>query len=311
MSRAWATALLLAGCNQYNLEDPDDDAAERVLVEERFTQAPLPALDVLFVVDSTGSMAEEQASFGAVAAEFVGALDTLGLSYQLGVTTTDPERGGELVGRPWIVTGEAEDPVTALAAALAVGTSSAPPAAGLFTATLALTDTEGLNRGFRRSDAALHVIFLSDGDDESDAWMAEDPVSAFGTFLAAEADRTGRSARASAVVGDLPDGCEGSGGTAQAGERYAAVAEASGGEIASICAAEFVDVARALGAAAVDWQTRFVLQAVPVAGTVVVDVDGARQAEGWSLDEAGPAVVFDVAPAADAEIVVQYQVEGG
>ena len=226
MRSAGVISLLLLGCNQYNLEDHDEDAVGRVLVEETFTQAALPAVDILFVVDSTGSMSEEQASFGAAAEAFVGELDALGLSYQLGVTTTDPEDAGALVGRPWIVTGVDEDPAAALAAALAVGTDSPPPPAGLFAATMALADTQGLNRGFRRDDAALHVVFVSDGDDGSDVWMAEDPVSSFEALLAAETARTGRSARASAVVGDTPDGCEGEGGSAQPGTRYTEIGRA-------------------------------------------------------------------------------------
>lgn len=302
-------AAVLAGyvaCVEYGVQDPDRATPSPVDVEERFVQAPLPGLDVLFVVDSTGSMAEEQTAFSAGAVGFVETLDTLGLTYQLGVTRTDAETRGALVGRPWIVTPQADDPAGALAAALRVGTDGAAPAAGLDAAALALRDEDGLNRGFRRDDAALHVIFLSDGDDESGALLGADPYGAFLATLAEEAARTGRAARASAVVGDVPDGCVGTGGQALPGTRYAAVAEASGGAVHSVCDADLSGVASGLGDVGVEWATEFPLQADPDDASVRVEVDGVRSTSGWSIDHAVPALVFDVPPAPDAEILVAY-----
>jgi hypothetical protein len=298
--------LLLAGCVDYTLNDPDVDAVEPVEVEEHFLQATLPAVDVLFVVDSTGSMAEEQAGLAAAAASFVGVLDGLALSYQLGVVTTDPDDAGALLGRPWIITAVADDPAASLAAALLVGTDSPPPSAGLAAASLALADVQGLNRGFRRADAGLQVVFVSDGDDESDTFLGDDPAGAFLEVLADDAARSGRAARASAIVGDVPAGCRSETGNASPGTRYVDVAQASGGVVASICTADFAPVAGALGAGAAEWPTRFALQAVPEPGTVKVEVDGTRIPDGWEIDEAGPALVFDIAPAPDAEILVRY-----
>lgn len=298
--------LCLIGCNEYRLGDPDAEVSEPVRVEESFVQAPWPGLDVLFVVDSTGSMAEEQQGFADAADRFVAALEGQGVAWQVGVTTTDPADAGALQGRPWIITAGADDAAESLAAALQVGTASAPPAAGLDSATQALTDLEGLNHGFRREDAALHVVFVSDGDDESGAVLGEDPVGGFEAVLDAEAGRTGRVARASAVVGDVPTGCEGANGTALPGTRYAAVAEATGGMVASICDGDFGDVADAIGELAVEWQRVFPLQAVPEPEGAEVEVNGVRVNEGWVFDLAAPALVFAAPPPADARIVVRY-----
>jgi hypothetical protein len=304
------TAMMLHGCVDYVIQDPDVDAVPDVLVEERFVQAPFPDVDVLFVVDSTGSMADEQTTLADAAAAFVGALASLDLSYQIGVVTTDPLDEGVLLGRPWILTA-ADEPDATLAATLQVGTSSLPPAAGLYTATLALRDAGGFNRGFRRAGAGLHVIFFSDGDDQSDTWLGDDPVSAFADVLAAEEAATGRVARASAIVGDVPDGCRSDAGSAIAGERYAALADATGGRVESICNADLSAVAEALGGVAVEWPTRFALQARPLDGSVLVELDGERLVDGWSVDADGPALVFDVAPAADAVIQVSYTLDAG
>ena len=216
-------------CVDYGLQDPDAAELEPLQVEERFLQEPLPGLDVLFVVDSTGSMAAEQEAFALGTPAFVEGLDALGVAWQVGVTSTDPVDAGALLGRPWILTSGGPNPAEALAAALRVGTDSPPPSAGLDAAAQVLADVGGLNAGFRRDDAPLHIVFLSDGDDASGAWLGMNAQAAFLALLDDEAARTGRAAVASAVVGNVPDGCEGPAGTVSPGTRYAAVAEQSGG----------------------------------------------------------------------------------
>jgi hypothetical protein len=308
MSARVATVLPLAAlssaCVDYGLADPDELAVVPVRAEERFVQAPSPDVDVLFVVDGTGSMTKEQAALADRAAAFVSTLDGLGLAWQLGVTTSDPDDEGALIGRPWVLTPQTDDVATVFTDALLVGTERPPPSAGLDAAVLALEDPEGLNRGFRRADAALHVVFVSDGDDESGEVLGEDPVVAFVARLDAEAAESGRVVRASAVVGDVPGGCDGPTGSAQAGTRYAEVVEATGGVLASICDTDLAVVAAALGEVAVEWPTRFDLQAEPEAGSVVVEIDGERIVDGWSMD--GATLVFAVAPDPGAEIVVSY-----
>ena len=70
----WLPLSLLAACVETHLGDPDATAVAPVVVEEQFTQSPYPSLDVLFVMDSTGSMAAEQLGFAAAAGDFVAAL---------------------------------------------------------------------------------------------------------------------------------------------------------------------------------------------------------------------------------------------
>lgn len=314
--RSWPCLLLgaalpaVGGCSDYFLDGKNDDV-DLETVSESFVQSPLPAIDVLFVVDSTGSMASEQASFGDAAGGFIDGLDALDLDYQVGVTSMDLADQGALLGVPWILTPEQDDVDQALAANLLVGTASPPPSQGLDAAALALADPLGVNAGFRRSDAALHVVFVSDGDDESGDVLGDDPVAAFLGLLAAEESATGRAARASAIVGDVPDGCTGDGGTALAGERYVDTALGSGGKVESICSADFAGIATDIGAVAVDYQVRFPLQADPVDDSVIVTVSGARMSAGWVIDHGEPALVFEVAPPADATIDVVYSLSPG
>ncbi|MBM4391770.1 MAG: hypothetical protein FJ090_11665 [Deltaproteobacteria bacterium] len=307
---AWAA--LLGGCDglDYGFQDPDVTAPPEVWVEETLVQATAPPVDVLFVVDGTGSMEEEQEALAAASADFVDALVASGLEWQVGATSSDPVDAGSLQGRPWILTPLHAEAGAELADALAVGTSHAPPSAGLDSAALALADAEGENVGFRRDGAALHVVFVSDGDDESGSVLGADAATSFVSRLAEEAAETGQPASASAVVGDAPSGCDGGTGEAQVGTRYIAVAEATGGSVSSICALDFSGVADALGTLAVNWPTRFSLQATPVDGSVSVLVNGQRETS-FSVDEAGPALIFASAPPPEAVIEVRYQLAGG
>jgi hypothetical protein len=301
--------VLAIACTGFDVgvNDPDAQSPDPVWTTESLVQGAPPAVDVLFVVDGTGSMAEEQGALGAAASAFVTTLDEQGLDWQIGVASTDPEDGGVLYGDPWILTPESEAPAPALALALgAVGTGHVPPSAGLDAATLTLRDPSGQNHGFRRASAGLHVVFVSDGEDQSGSVLGADPVAAFVAVLEGQAARSGQPARASAVVGDAPHGCDGATGNANAGLRYLEVAERTGGAQVSVCDVDFTSVAATLGELVVAWPTRFALQATPAEGTVTATIEGERT-EAFTVDYAAPAIEFAEPPPPEAEVVVRYQ----
>lgn len=302
----------LAGCSEFRVFGQYEEVQDALVVEERFVQASLPAADVLWVIDDTASMADEHVALADAFDAFAAALDGFGVAWQVGVVTTDISAAdaGLLQGDPWILTPDTPDRAAALAQMLDVGTDGASPEAGLGAAVLALSDPlrSEANRAFRRADASLHVVVVSDSDDSSEDVLGEDPAGAFEDFLAAEAASSGQSATLSAVVGDVPAGCTWEGGTALPGTRYAAIAQATGGVVSTICAADLSAVIAALGDVSVSWPVRFELQSEPVADTVRVSVDGQRQDGGWTLELDPAAIVFDVAPAPDAEIDVRYEV---
>ena len=190
-----------------------------------------------------------------------------------------------------------------------MGTQGSGPEAGLAAMVAALKEPlrSNDNRGFRRDDASLHVVLLSDADDHSEDWLGTDPASAALSLLSDEADRTGLSARFSAIVGDVPLGCFGAESAALAGTRYTEVALTSGGIQTSICSDDFGGLLGELGSTAVDYPRRFELQAVPVPDSVRVSVDSLRVDEGWVLELLPPTVVFDDPPPAGAQIDVRYR----
>lgn len=152
-------------------------------------------LDVLFVVDNSHSMFEEQKSLSASFPAFVDALEAYRsqggelLDYRVAVTTTDDEtdRGAFRAAasrapgaipcdagpkRPWL---ERSDPDlrSAFACRATVGTNGSDLERPLESARLALTDRvqDGMNahqgEGFVRDDALLAVVLISDEDEGS------------------------------------------------------------------------------------------------------------------------------------------------
>lgn len=322
MGRVCAAGVLLlagTGCVDYGVSTAGDTAAEPVFVVETFVQSAAPAVDVLWVIDDTGSMAAEQRALASSFPAFVQALTAQRIAYQLGVVVASVEGAdaGRLRGNPWIITPEADDPAAAFTRAVEVGTSGTSAEAGLGAVVLALAEPlrSGANRGFRRPGAALHVVVVSDADDASDATLGADPATAFLEAMAAEAVADGAEVRFSAVAGDVPDGCTGTSGQAVAAVRYAQVVEALDGVFASICQADLGRVSGALGETSLVFPTAFALQAPAMPESISVVVDAVRQLGGWTYLADPPSVVFDVAPAADATVEVRYQVaedtEGG
>lgn len=299
--------ITLLGCQEFNLDpiDPDGAPPVQVAVVERFVQAPLPSVDILFVVDDTSSMLQELDALGDAVSGLLQSLESLDLDWQIGVVSADANGpyAGWLLGSPYVLTPSSLQPVESFASRMPEATGNGE--AGFAAAVLALELAEsGPNLGFRRPSAVLQVVFVSDADDASDAFLDE-PVDDFLTAL--ELAGGGQPARASALVGEPPTGCVSPRGAAQPGFRYHEVAEASGGRTESICNINFGSLLTDLGANSVALPMRFELDQEPLVGTVSVEIDG-ESVGGWLLDVASPAVVFDVPPPAGVDIEVRYAV---
>ena len=307
-----SSALLLClGCTDFTLRpvDPEDPLPKSVIVRESFVQAPLPKLDLLIVIDDTASMAQEQASLASDFSSLLEALDTLEIGWQLGVVTTDmsgPEAGW-LVGSPWILTPDLPLRDEIFSEMIQVGVSGSGPEAGLAAAATALDlcAVGGPNAGFRRDDALLHILFVSDADDQSEEWLGADPPAPFLERLSSEAARTELPAKASALVGPLPAGCSSSSGVALPAARYERVAADSGGVLSPICAADLAPVLASLSDVSVVWQRDFELREIPEPGSLRAELNG-EPTEEFTL--IGDILSFDAPPAPESRIDVRYLV---
>lgn len=139
-----------------------------------FTTPSASALDVLFVVDNSGSMQTYQRILSSATTIIDSALSHMNRDFHLGVISTDVDTypgarqiPGALLGSPTVVT--AKDLPGALARNLLVGTNGSANESPFAAVQLALSEPNlsTNNKGFLRPGAALALVFLTDAEDQS------------------------------------------------------------------------------------------------------------------------------------------------
>jgi HYDIN/CFA65/VesB family protein len=296
-----------------------------------FTQPLEDQADVLFVVDNSESMGEEQTALADNFDHFINWAITQNVNFQIGVITTmasgsewqtgTPPRdieAGELVAapdRPKIITNTTPDLINAFAENVHVGTSPmAGTEQGLAAAHKALTipKINTANAGFLREAAKLYLIFVSDEDDQSDGSL--DYYVDF--FASIKGPRNHERLDISAIVGDIPDGCQGDGGEADPCSRYVEIASRTGGVFESICTSNWAQSLENIGLDVFGGYQDFPLTRPADPLTISVSVDNLTVdqagcqgcADGWTYYADSNSVYFgnDVIPIKGARIEISY-----
>jgi len=290
---------------------------------DEFVQTSGQQVDILFVVDNSGSMQEEQENLADNFGAFIQGADRFQNDFQIGVVTTDisaEDQAGRLQGNPRILRPgpqvERQFNDTANVGAGGLGDEK-----GLEAAHLALTDplaydagtpcrgdgecvmpdrcVEGFcggpNRGFIRPEAALELIFLSDEEDQSPSTLN----FYVDFFKSIKGFRNEGRFHAHAIVGadrqGNPDACQSDDGAADAGRRYIDVARRTNGTVYSICEANYAAGLRDIANSAFGLPVQFFLSRPAARASIAVEVDGQMRANGWSYDEESNSVVFEEA----------------
>jgi len=313
------------------------EATDQATVTERFQQTQTLSTDVVFVIDDSASMREEQELLRGNFRSFLQSADDGFTDYRIAVTTTNVEGiGGRFVPTS-SVTGDVDgdgdidefdtfeerfrarerwadrssepSPETKFRRLSEVGVSGQGVEKGLEAAALSVSPENRFapNFGFFRDDALLSFIFVSDEDDQSPGTV-RDWVQ---RLRAAKADG---NVRASAVVGPLPDGCETETERIAPAPRYAEAARRLGGVTASVCSEDWAQVLEDVSGIALGLRTRFALAGRP-AELPQVRVNGdlrppvlEQGTVQWTFDEEERAVVFETltTPALGADIEIEY-----
>ncbi len=257
------------------------EATPSAAVTELFVGQSTPKVDVLFVVDDSGSMSAEQASLAANFDAFIHAAEDWETDYRIAVTTTDLGLGGALHGPSPIVTAVNSDQFKDN---VLVGAAGSPIEQGLAAASASLNGAFG---PYLRPDAALVLVFVSDEDDQSPA-----PVSQYVAAFRSIKDGKDELLTAYAIVGP-PGGCLDAIGSAEGGLRYVQAAEQTGGAFASICDPSFASALQSFGEGTFGPRSSFELAGAPKPGSLEVIVDGALCDESnWTLTGGGRTVHF-------------------
>ena len=268
-------------------------------VVDVFEQEETIRADIMFVIDNSGSMNDDQTNLSSNISNFISALDSTGADYQIGVITTD---SASFVGD--VVTWSDADRVTELASQISMGTYGHAYEKGLQYAEEA-TSSGGdatVSSGFIRSDSIFSIVFVSDEDDFSTGSIS-DYVTHFES-LKTDPDQS----MVHAIVGDDPSGC----GTASAGTRYIDVADQTDGLFFSICDTDWGANLQALAIGATTNRITFPLSDDPIVDTIEVFVEGVQETSTWTYDHGINAIIFDasLAPEGGQIIEVEYGTYG-
>ncbi len=316
---------------EINSNDPDEEVTDvpvagtgtsGMIYEESFEQTYIEApIDVLWVLDNSGSMSESLSRVNDQLDLFIGAFLALGLDYHIGVVTTDMDnasQSGKLQGTPTYIDSSTADPVAKFESRAAVGDGGSGDERGLDAAKAALTDPllSGHNSGFLRADSTISVIVLSDEDDSST--VKSGAFVSWFEGLRTDPDQT----TLNAFVGDLGLGCQGgdiwSGDfiEAMAGTAYIDVADDTDGFFASICSEDYAAPVVNMARSSAGMKSTFALSKTPSdLSRMEVVVDGAVAPadafDGYSYDSGTNSITFhgDWFPDANASIEVSYPID--
>ncbi len=147
-------------------------------VRDTYLQDFSEYVDILWVIDDSGSMDEEQDNIRDNASVFTDRLLNANVDFQLGVITTDAGNDNKLVNQCSSIL------TTATAAEFAkcalVGTRGSGREEGLEAARRALDPdyvSGEMNPDLLRDGAPLHLVFVSDEEDETSTYMGEFPTA--------------------------------------------------------------------------------------------------------------------------------------
>lgn len=254
------------------------------------------AVDILFVIDDSCSMADEQQALAANFQAFIADAATSNADWHIGVTTTDTFNvQGRLLGtstNPTVLTPTTPNVQQRFESKVNVGTNGSGYEQPFAAMVAAVTEPNlsGPNQGFLRPDAPLAVVIVTDAQEQS----SNTPGSYLATLRAAKGNRDDLVTLS--VVGPFSQltGCF-LDGPVDVG-RYAALIDATNGVKADICTTDWATDLRTISRTVFGGQVRFVLAGRPdLAAGITVTVDGQPRTN-WRYDGATNALVFTTPP---------------
>lgn len=263
--------------------------------QDVFEQEAASKLDLLWLIDNSGSMAPHQALLAAGLKRFMTLLDRGLVDYRIAVATTDARADrGQFHGSPAIITPQLADPVAAFQRNVQVGLDGTGHEEAFEAARLAIereqlraaqaieqvqrclgncgsadarcaADCEAAHAPeFMRPGAHLHLIFVSDEDEQS---VGE--LRFFQRFFETSLGMGNEDAvRVAALCGEVPaSSCARAPGT-----RYRALVDAMGGIAASICDESFETHLEAIALDAAGLKRKFTLSNKADPSTLSVEI---------------------------------------
>ena len=295
-------------------------------VNDVFEQLEGPTVDILWVIDDSCSMYDEQARLTSNLSQFVGYADSQNADYQMAVTVTDSRSSNAGKFRrcwphPQILSGDYADPTTraeAFECTFLVGTGNISfYESGLGGAMRALEratsntldPATNVNAGFVRDNAKLAIVTVSDEDDQS----AESDRVLEDYFLSIKGFNRPDQVAVHSIAGPVANQCAQGPRFAQPGYRYFRMTQQTGGRFFDICETDWQPLLNGLGLDVFTPLDEWNLTQAADPGTLAVAIDGVTilpdPVNGYTYSLASNSIRFNGTslPTPGAQITVDYR----
>ena len=278
-------------------------------VTQTHIQEEIPYLDVIFVIDNSGSMNIFQQELGNQIGVFMSVFVASGADYHFSVITTDEAALIEYNGVKWIDNNYLTPADWLQTIIGGIGARGSGTERGIEMAKNALEGDAGPGRGFLRESAALIIIYVSDEADHSiGGWY-----SYTGFFDNIKSSQ--HLMKHFAVIGDYPAGCVATTTYGYRniglGEGYYDMTQRYNGRWYSICSPDWGQQIQNLASTVVTRKIFELDEPDPIEDTISVSING-QQTASWTYDITTNTVVFDdnAIPLSGQTIEITYAVWG-
>lgn len=272
---------------------------------ETFEQNGERLLDILVVVDNSGSMKEEQANLATKIMPLLSSVTQT--DWRIAVVTTDP---ADTCVRALVHKSDA-DAAAKFSKAVQAGVSGSGNERGVLVAERAISGSCERENNWLRPNSTLAVLIVSDEDNCSngaDCAGADYAKASFLTDAMARGRVLGSTARAYGLIHHPSQNRSACSTAENSAPIYAQVIDATQGTWGSICDSDYSATLNAISQdIAVTLGKKFALRRQPKASSVEVKVNGSVVSD---YKIVGNVVEFNAAPADGARIEVSYVVPG-
>jgi hypothetical protein len=286
----------------------DDDVTLEAVTEVFSQQAEKAKMDILWVIDNSGSMQDEQAALAYNFDVFIQDFITKGIDFKMGITTTDTT--GNKAGRP--VYGSLDQLTSTKLAEnenqflndfsdmIQVGIKGSGYEKGIAAAE-AFSNNHAPNAF--RNDAYYVVVFVSDEDDQS-AKTAPEHLNSISGWKSNNA-----LVKFYSIV-NMSKPMQPSNWHTPGYDRYKAITDLTGGLISDINE-DFYTTLQNMGESIAKLTESFALNGEPYNNSVKVFVNDVEQIDGWVYDEVTRTLSFQdgFVPAVGSEIRIEYLIK--
>jgi len=313
-------------------------------------------VDILWVIDNSGSMATSQTNLANNFPSFINKFIATGSDFRMAVTTSDAylapyHSSSNAASFPYKDYSLIRDGAGSVHSGVFVINPATPNIADVFLknikqgtggsgdersfSSFQQTLMDSRNSAFRRPDAFLAVIIVSDEDDFSHNDSANgmnsymfmenynDPsmysiqhyVDFLTNFTASAGSGKNFSVNAISILDSACLAKLANTSAQKIGQRYMQLATATGGKATSLCE-DFSDSLKLLADAIVDLSSEFTLTREPIPETIVVTVNGASIPQdainGWTYNPTSISISFhgSAVPAAGADVRINFDPKG-